>query len=113
MLVELGTILGVFFPALLISRLGVWLSCVLSFLLVDILCIWAFFGFFSFFGFFGPRVAHAVLSWGLRSSEPRGWLCVLFVFCVFGHFWQVATVRYTMISETLIVHGWEMALHSL
>ena len=28
--------------------------------------------------FLGPVVAHAV-SWGLKSSEPRGWLCVFFV----------------------------------
>ena len=96
---ELGTVVRVFFPTLLVYRLGFWLCSgyfVLSFLLGDTLCMWVFFRFL-----FGPRVAHAVLSWGLRSSEPRGWL----VFWVYGHFWRVATVRYTMISETLIVHG--------
>ena len=33
----------------------------------------------------GPRMAH--VPRGLRSSEPRGWLFCVFVFCVFGIHW--------------------------
>ena len=52
------------------------------------------------------------VSWGLMSSEPRGWIwcfgvCFLFLWCD-------DSLRYIMISfEHYFVHGWEMALHSL
>ena len=71
-------VLGVSSPALLISRLGFWFLC--AFLSLGGYSLHMVF--LLFLGLGWPMLCF----WALRSSDPRGWLCVLFVFCVLGAF---------------------------
>ena len=61
--------------------------------------------------FCGPCVVHAV-SWGLRSSEPGGWLWCFWSVFSFPLMRRFVEIHYDLF-EHYFVHGWEMALHSL